>query len=265
VFSPVKEFALECGLPVFQPEKVRSEEPINTFREQRADVAIVVAYGRILPAAFLSAYPLGAINVHFSLLPKYRGAAPVNWAIVNGETSTGVTTMKMDEGLDTGDILLQAETVIGNEETSVELMPRLAEMGAELLSETLSRFREIVPVAQKHELATLAPILKKENGKIDWSRDAVSIERRVRGFQPFPAAYTFLNEARLTLWKCKSGVGISKEVSGTVVRASAGELVVACGNGECLEIMELQLEGKKRMTARDFLNGSVIREGNLLA
>ncbi len=264
VFSPVKEFALEHGLSVFQPEKIRTEEALRTFRGHDADAAIVVAYGRILPASFLSAFPLGAINAHFSLLPKYRGAAPVNWAIVNGETTTGVTTMKMDEGLDTGDILLQAETAIGETETSIELMSRLAEMGAELLSETLRRFADIVPVIQDHGNATLAPILKKEDGKIDWSKDAVTIERRVRSFQPFPAAYTFLNDARMTLWKCKAGVETINDDPGTVVRASGGELIVACDNGECLEIKELQLEGKKRMTAKDFLNGSAIRVGTVL-
>lgn len=264
VFSPVKQFAVERKLPVFQPEKIRSEETLNTFRGHGADVAVVVAYGRILPGSFLTAFPLGAINVHFSLLPKYRGAAPVNWAIVNGETTTGVTTMKMDEGLDTGDILLQAETEIGGEETSIELMTRLAESGAELLCETLGRFHNIEPTAQNDELATLAPILKKEDGKINWSDDAVTIERRVRGFQPFPAAHTFLNGARMTVWKCKAGVEIgSNDVPGTVVRASGSELIIACGKGECLEIKELQLDGKKRMTTKDFLNGSAIRVGTL--
>lgn len=265
VFSPVKEFALERGLPVFQPEKIRTEEALNTFRGHGADAAVVVAYGRILPSSFLSAFPLGAINVHFSLLPKLRGAAPVNWAIVNGETTTGVTTMKMDEGLDTGDILLQSKTEIGSEETSHELMPRLAEMGAELLSETLSRFHDMIPVAQKHELATLAPILKKEDGKVDWSKDAVSIERRVRGFQPFPGTYTFLNESRMTLWKCKARFeAVSNDPPGTVIKASGGELIVACGGGESLEIKELQIEGKKRVTAKDFLNGSAISVGTVL-
>ena len=264
VFSPVKEFAIERGLTVFQPEKIRTEESMNVFRGHEADVAIVVAYGRILPSSFLSAFTLGAINVHFSLLPKYRGAAPVNWAIVNGETATGVTTMMMDEGLDTGDILLQAKTEIGEAETSIELMPRLAEMGAELLIETLRNFADIIPVSQRHELATHAPILKKEDGKIDWSNDPLTIVRRIRGFQPFPAAYTFLNEARMTLWNCSAGVETNSEHAGTVVKASGGELLIACGNGESLEIKELQLEGKKRMTAKDFLNGSVIRVGTVL-
>jgi methionyl-tRNA formyltransferase len=264
VFSPVKEFALERGLPVFQPEKIRTDETFNIFRGHGADAAVVVAYGRILPASFLSAFPLGAINVHFSLLPKYRGAAPVNWAIVNGETTTGVTTMKMDEGLDTGDILLQAETEIGAEETSFELMPRLAELGAELLSDTLRRFSELKPLPQDHELATLAPILKKSDGKVDWSSDAASIERRVLGFQPFPSVFTFLNDSRMTLWKCRARIGsIRNEVPGTVIKASGGELVVACGRGE-LEISELQIEGKNRVTAKDLLNGSAVREGDLL-
>lgn len=265
VFSPVKQFAAEQGIPLFQPNRIKTTEALAEFSAHEADVAVVVAYGRILPESFLTAFPLGAINVHFSLLPKYRGAAPVNWAIVNGETTTGVTTMKMDEGLDTGDILLQAETQIGRDETSLELMPRLAEIGAELLSETLRRFADIVPVIQDHGKATLAPILKKEDGKIDWSNDAVAIERRVRGFQPFPAAYTFLNDARMTLWECKTGVEtISNDIPGTVVTASGGELVIVCGNGQCLEIQELQLEGKKRITAKDFLNGTAVRVGTIL-
>lgn len=264
VFSPVKEVALERGLTVLQPEKIRTDEALNTVRSHGGDAAIVVAYGRILPAQFLSAFPLGAINVHFSLLPKYRGAAPVNWAIVNGETTTGVTTMIMDEGLDTGDILLQAQTEIGEAETSLELIPRLAKMGAELLSETLGNFTDLLPFPQQHELASHAPILKKEDGKIEWGQDAVSIERRVRGFQPFPAAYTFLNETRLTLWKCSAGVETSGEVPGTVIKTSGGKLIIACGKAECIEITDLQFEGKKRMAAKDFLNGSAIRVGTLL-
>ena len=185
-YSPIKETALEHGLQILQPTKLRIAESMNTFRDLSADIAVVVAYGRILPSDYLNAFRYGAINVHFSLLPKYRGAAPVNWAIVEGEEMTGVTTMKMDEGLDTGDILLQRSTVIGPQETSVDLMTRLAGVGADLLSETLADLPSIKPKKQDETRATYAPILQKEDGAIDWKLTAGQISSRVRGFQPFP-------------------------------------------------------------------------------
>ena len=168
-YSPVKQCALDNGLTVLQLSKIRNEEAIELFRSHNADAAVVVAYGRILPDEFLNAFPYGAVNVHFSLLPKYRGAAPVNWAIVNGESETGVTTMLMDSGLDTGPILLQSSTSIKEDETAVELTERLALVGADLLSETLSNIETIEPQRQNDEFATLAPILKRENGAIDWT------------------------------------------------------------------------------------------------
>src|SRR6185369_1534666 len=200
-FSPVKELALARGLAVFQPQRIKPPEALEQFQSHRADVAVVVAYGRILPVTFLNAFSNGAINVHFSLLPKYRGAAPVNWAIVNGETETGVTTMKMDEGLDTGDILLQRSTAIGSDETAIALMERLSVVGAELLSETLRELDSLKPVKQDTDLASLAPIMKKEDGLIDWKSSATEIADRVRGFQPFPTAYTYFQSKRLTLWQ----------------------------------------------------------------
>src|SRR5215216_563386 len=192
-FSPVKEFALSHGLEVFQPARIKTEEAKQLFAAHDADVAVVVAYGRILPDEFLRAPQRGCINVHFSLLPLYRGAAPANWAIVNGEAATGVTTMFIEPALDTGPILLQHKTPIGEKETAPELMERLAEIGAGLLGETLARLNELTPRPQHDRDATIAPVLKKEDGLIDWSRSAFAIERSVRGFQPWPNAYTIYN------------------------------------------------------------------------
>src|SRR5712691_8394805 len=188
--SPVKEFATSRGLAVHQPARIKTDESSRLFASHDADVAVVVAYGRILPVEFLRAPRLGCINVHFSLLPKYRGAAPVNWPIVNSEKKTGVTTMFIEEELDSGPILLQRETEIGAEETAPQLMARLAAMGAELLSETLAQLNAITPRTQRDEEATLAPLLEREDGLIDWSMDAFAIERRVRGLQSWPNAYT---------------------------------------------------------------------------
>ena len=186
VFSPVKEYALANGIPVFQPEKIRTDDALQLFRSHGAHAAIVAAYGRILPVSFLNAFEKGAINVHFSLLPKYRGAAPVNWAIVNGESETGVTTMKMDEGLDTGDIYLRRSTPIGLTENSIELMERLSHIGADLLSETLTRLDDLLPQPQNEADSSLAPIMKKEDGLIEWERPATDIVNRIRGSLGFP-------------------------------------------------------------------------------
>lgn len=262
--SPVKEFALSHGLQIFQPEKIRTPEALELFRSHRADAAVVVAYGRILPGSFLNAFPKRAINVHFSLLPKYRGAAPVNWAIVNGETETGVTTMLMDEGLDTGDILLQKPTPIGNEENSVELMERLSIIGAELLTETLRDLNEIAPKKQDSAASYLAPILKREDGLIDWKMRAEDIVNRVRGFQPFPTAYTFYQEKRMTIWRAIREQDLPEQtVPGTIVVAKGEGLIVSCGSGS-LKIRELQIEGKRRMSIRDFLNGVRVQTGETL-
>ena len=200
-FSPVKECAMANHLTVLQPSKIKTPEALDVFSSHNADVAIVVAYGRILPEAFLNAFPNGAINVHFSLLPKYRGAAPVNWAIVNGESETGVTTIQMDAGLDTGAILMQTSARIDVTETAVDLMSRLSVTGADLLSETLARLDELVAKSQDHGSATFAPITKRGDGLIDWKMPAAEISNRVRGFQPFPTAFTFLRETKLTIWR----------------------------------------------------------------
>ncbi|HEV7397793.1 MAG TPA: methionyl-tRNA formyltransferase [Pyrinomonadaceae bacterium] len=263
--SPVKVFALEHQLPIYQPNKIKTDEAKTLFAAHEADVAVVVAYGRILPAEFLSAPRLGCINVHFSLLPLYRGAAPVNWAIVNGETNTGVTTMFIAPELDSGPILLQERTEIGSAETAPELMARLAPMGANLLGETLSRLNEISPIPQDDALATFAPILKKEDGQIDWSRDAAEIERAVRGFQPWPNAYTHQESHRLIIWNAEvANSDVDVFYPGDVVAAHGDELIIQCGGVSQLLLTEVQPEGKRRMSARDYLNGGHLDLGDKL-
>jgi methionyl-tRNA formyltransferase len=263
---PVKEYAQLIGLRIHQPAKIRTDEAFSLFTSYKADAAVVVAYGRILPAAFLRAPHLGCINVHFSLLPKYRGAAPANWAIVRGETETGVTTMQMDEGLDTGAILLQHKTRIGPTETAPELMLRLSLAGADLLGETLKRMDEIEPRAQTDADATFAPVLKREDGLIDWSQSAFEIERRVRGFQPWPNAYTLYGAGRLIVWRAlaqKAAESIYGE-HGAVIKAHGDVLCVACGDETVLCLLEVQPEGKRRLSVRDFLNGARLHAGERL-
>ncbi len=262
---PVKEFALTHGLTVHQPAKIRNEEALNLFSSHRADAAVVVAYGRILPADFLRAPRRGCINVHFSLLPQYRGAAPVNWAIVRGESQTGVTTMQMDEGLDTGAILLQRETQIEETLTAPELMKRLSVLGAETLSDTLSRLEEIEPREQAEEKATFAPIIRREDGLVDWALDAMQIERRVRGFQPWPNAFTTYKSQRLVIWRASvlTDEG-GQHDEGLILKAHGDELVVSCGEETSLQLHEVQPEGKRRMSVRDFLNGARVQAGERL-
>ena len=265
-FSPVKEFALANGLTVHQPVKIKAPDALDIFESHGADVAVVVAYGRILPPTFLSAYKNGAINVHFSLLPKYRGAAPVNWAIVNGERETGVTTMQMDAGLDTGAILLQSATKINAEETSIQLMARLSLIGADLLSETLLRLDEMEPLSQDQAAATFAPIMKREDGLIDWQMSATQITNRIRGFQPFPSAFTFFQKQKLTIW---NAVQLDENIyggslQGEILDAHGDNLVIRCGDGSVLKIDEIQPEGKRRMLLRDFLNGAKPQVGSRL-
>src|ERR1043166_1420628 len=262
--SPVKEFALAHGLNVVQPAKIRTEESKQLFASHDADVAVVVAYGRILPDEFLRARRRGCINVHFSLLPLYRGAAPVNWAIVNGETETGVTTMFIEPTLDTGPILLQRKTRIHDAETAEKLMERLSLMGADLLGETLAQLDNIVPREQDDSRATFAPVLKKEDGLIDWTKTAAEIERHVRGFQPWPNAHTTLNSRGLTIWRSESTVYDNVANPGEVVLAHGDDLVVQCGDNTFLRLLEVQHEAKRRMSARDFLNGSHLKIGTRL-
>jgi methionyl-tRNA formyltransferase len=260
---PIKEFALEHGLPVEQPKKIKTQEAKELFASYNADVAVVVAYGRILPPEFLRAPRRGCINVHFSLLPLYRGAAPANWAIVNGETKTGVTTMFIEEELDSGPILLQRETMIGPEETAPQLMQRLSGIGAELLSETFGQLDRITPRPQHDQDATFAPLLTKQHGLVNWSNNAAMIERCARGFQPWPTAYTHYKSHRLILWKGAVTETVSLDgQAGDVIVAHGDDLVVKCGDGTALRLIEVQPEAKRRMSIRDFLNGTHLKVGD---
>jgi methionyl-tRNA formyltransferase len=260
---PIKEFALEHGLPVEQPKKIKTQEAKELFASYDADVAVVVAYGRILPPEFLLAPRRGCINVHFSLLPLYRGAAPANWAIVNGETKTGVTTMFIEEELDSGPILLQRETMIGPEETAPQLMQRLSGVGAELLSETFGQLDRITPRPQHDQDATFAPLLTKQHGLVNWLNNAATIERCVRGFQPWPSAYTHYKSHRLILWKAAVTETASVDgQAGEVIVAHGDDLVVKCGDETALRLIEVQPEAKRRMSIRDFLNGTHLKVGD---
>lgn len=254
--SPVKIAAERLGIRVYQPERVRRPEVVEEIRALQPEVMVVVGYGQIIPQTILDIPPHGIINVHASLLPKYRGAAPIQWAIARGETRTGVTTMRIDAGLDTGDMLLKEETEIGQEETAVELSARLAPMGAGLLERTLAKLSTIKPEKQDDLQATLAPILKKEDGRIDWTLPAREIACRVRGFQPWPGCYTTWRGKRLAIWRARAQAGWAGtgEIRGTRV---------GCGEG-LLELIEVQPEGKKRMTAEAFLNGHQVKDGEVL-
>lgn len=263
--SAVKRFALERNLPIHQPAKIKTPEAKEMFASHQADVAVVVAYGRILPQEFLDAPRHGCVNVHFSLLPKYRGAAPVNWALVNGEAETGVTTMRIVQELDAGPILLQRATRIDADETAPQLLSRLGDLGAELISETLSNLEGITPRPQSDSEATLAPILKREDGAIDWSMDSFAIERRVRGFQPWPNAFTEFRSRRLIIWEARSEwIEQLRFRPGQVIEVTRDRLIVACGEGTALRLTEIQLENSRRMSARDFLNGNPIKAGEVL-
>lgn len=258
---PVKEFALANDLIVHQPQKIKTADALELFESHKADAVVVVAYGRILPQTFLDAPRLGCVNNHFSLLPKYRGAAPVNWAIVQGETKTGVTTMRMDAGLDTGDVLLQRETDILEHETAPELLLRLAELGAELVSETLKNLESIEPQKQNHDEASFAPILKREDGLVSWELGAADICRRIRGFQPFPNAFVFLGDKKLVLWRAAAEELNAPLEAGTILQARGDDLLIVCGEDSILRLHEVQLEGKRRMAVRDFLNGVKLTVG----
>ena len=263
--SPVKEFAVAHNLTVHQPLKIKTEEAQNLFASHGADLAIVVAYGRILPASLLDTPRSGCINVHFSLLPKYRGAAPVNWAIVNGEKETGVTTMRIVEELDAGPILLQRSTAIEERESAPNLMSRLADLGAELLSATLQRVDVLAPQPQTESAATHAPMLKREDGLIDWSMNAYEIERRVRGFQPWPNAHTSFKSHRLIIWEATpEWIEQLRFPPGQIIEARGDRLLISCGDGTALRVLELQMEGSRRMSARDFLNGTHIEIGEVV-
>ena len=257
--SPVKQAALKAGLEVFQPPRLREPSTVEFLSNYRPDFIVVVAYGHIIPKWMIDLPGHGCINLHASLLPKYRGAAPIQWAIIRGESVTGVTTMKIDEGLDTGDIILQQEVPIRDVDTTESLSNRLSSAGADLLEQTLPKLAEgaIQPQPQDHSQATLAPMLKKEDGRIDWRLSAAEICRRVRGLRPWPGAYTSFRSKNLHLWSAAPALeqAAPEEEPGTLLPSSEGFRVV-CGLGTLLEVQELQLEGRKRLPARDFLNGA---------
>jgi methionyl-tRNA formyltransferase len=260
---PVKLLAQERGIEVSQPKGVRKPEFAERLRALSADVALVVAYGRILPLGVLQAPRLGCLNVHGSLLPKLRGAAPIQWSIIRGDTETGVCLMQMDEGMDTGPELARRSLAIGPQETAGELAPRLSELGAQLVREELPRFLrgELTAQPQDHAGATLAPILTKEQGRIDWTRPAAELHALLRGTHPWPGAYTYLDGQRIKLHRATvlTPSGTHGE-PGTVVRADRHAVEVACGAG-VLAISELQPEGKRRMTAEQFCAGTRLRAG----
>jgi methionyl-tRNA formyltransferase len=253
--SPIKQRALQLGLPLAQPENIKNNAGFQTqLSAFKPDAIIVVGYGRIIPQWMLDLPPLGNINLHASLLPKYRGAAPIQWAIARGETITGVTTMKIDAGLDTGDILLQEEIPIALDDTAETLAPKLATMGADLTVETMRGLQTgaIHPRQQDHTRATLAPILKKEEGLLDFSRPATDILNRVRGFQPWPGVYSKFRGKNLQIWKAAA---VDRALPLSELKIDGEHLFVGCGQGTAIELLELQVEGKKRTSASDFIRG----------
>lgn len=259
--SPVKAEALSHGIKVLEPAKIRDEAVINEIRGHKPDFIVVVAYGKILPQAIIDIPPRGCVNLHASLLPKYRGAAPINWAIIRGERETGNTTMLMDAGMDTGPMLLTGKTPIGGDETAADLAKRLSTEGAMLLARTIGLIEEgkIIPVPQDNSQATYAPILKKEDGRIDWTKSAQEIKDLIRGVVPWPGAFTTWKG----ILKIHSARPLEIEYDGepgTVAEASGNSIKVKCGSG-ALEVLELQPENKRRMSAGDFIKGYRIAKG----
>ncbi len=261
----VKEVAGKLGYPVLQPHRIKEPWFVEKIIDLDPDIFVVVAYGRILPGSFLSIPRIGAINIHASLLPKYRGPAPVQWAIINREQETGITTMWMDEGMDTGDILMSSKVPIGQDDTSGSLHRRLAEVGAHLLIETLTKLKSgnLMGKPQDKLSATYAPLLKKEDGRIDWSRDAKSLEAFIRGMNPWPGAFTILFGKRLKILKVKDLEKRAKEKPGTVLEGFPGDFNVATDRG-ILALKEVQLESAKRLPVKDFLRGCAVPAGTLL-
>jgi methionyl-tRNA formyltransferase len=270
--SSVKEAAASAGVPVYQPEKIRSDEALQYFHRTAPDAVVIIAYGQIIPQRLIEIPRLGWINLHGSLLPKYRGAAPIHRAIINGETSTGLTTMRIDAGLDTGPTLLKFETDVGPDETAPQLYARLSEAGAPLVAETLRALERgtIVPAPQDNSRATFAPPLEKEEGRIDWSLPAQQIYNRIRGLQPWPGAFTSFRGKNCAIWgRPILGMGASFEASPAGATRASGEILagsgkvhVACGDGTALQLEFVQLEGRKRITAPEFANGARLKPGD---
>ena len=262
---PVKQWAQAQGIPVWQPVKVKTGEFEAQLRAAQADVAVVAAYGRILPPGVLAAPRLGCLNLHASLLPKLRGAAPIQWAVAHGESETGVCLMQMEAGLDTGPVLARRALPILATDTGGSLHDRLSVLGRALLEAELPRFLrgELTPVAQEHAQHTLAPIIEKEQGRLDWARPAAELERRVRAFDPWPGTFTRLEGKHLKVLRADLVAGKAGAPPGIVIGADAQGLVVACGEG-ALQVTELQLEGRRRMSAGDFVAGQRLALGTAL-
>ena len=261
-FPPVKEKAVEYDIPVYQPQRARDEEFIEELKNLNPDVIVVVAYGQILPESILNIPKYGCINVHGSLLPKYRGAAPIQWAVLDGEEKTGITTMYMEKGLDTGDMIDKAEVVLDKKETAGSLHDKLMVLGADLLLETLKKLEDGTAVREKQndEESCYAKMLSKDMGQIDFTKSAREIECLIRGMNPWPSAYTFLNGKTLKVWKCKVSTEKTDAVPGTIFLADKEGIHTACGEG-VLILTEVQLEGKKRMETEAFLRGYHIENG----
>jgi len=260
--SAVKDFALSNGIYLYQPEKIRDETVLTFFKRMKPDAVIIIAYGQKIPQSLLDIPRLGWINLHGSILPKYRGAAPINWTIVNGETRTGVTTMQVDATMDTGPILLQHEVEIGADETAPELARRMSEAGAPLVIDSLLKLDrgEITPRPQNNSLTSHAPILKKEMGNLDWSLPAAQLYNRIRGFDPWPGAYTYFRGQLCRIWGRPATPDapqlLKPEATPGSLALNEGELLVACGEQTWLQLETLQLEGKKRIAAKEFANGA---------
>lgn len=265
--SPVKECAVRYGIPVFQPVRIKTPEAVEELKKYEADVYVVAAFGQILSRQILEMPRFGCVNIHASLLPKYRGAAPINQCIIDGEKETGITIMQMDAGVDTGDILAQKKVIIEDKETAATLFDKLAQAGAKLIVETLPLIEkgEITPVRQDESLASHVRMMDKSMGKIDWMQDAVCIERLVRGLNPWPSAYTFCQKKSVKIWSSDALEGDTGSVAqpGTIVSVTKDFFDVACGKG-ILRIYELQLEGKKRMDTKSFLLGNQWKAGMIL-
>jgi methionyl-tRNA formyltransferase len=262
VAPPVKLVAARAGIPVLQPLKIRTPEFLQALSDWKPDLIAVAAYGRILHTPILRLPPMGCVNVHGSLLPKYRGAAPVQWAVINGETETGITTMLMDEGMDTGPMLLQEKLDILPDDTAGTLAPRLAELGGRLLVDTITQLKAgtLMPKKQDDAQVTMAPLLKKEDGLIDWTMGATSLANRVRGLSPWPGAYTFLGDERWNIWKAVSTREATTDTPGTIVTVNKHSILVATGEG-LLDIREIQTANSKRMSVSQFLAGHRVTTG----
>jgi methionyl-tRNA formyltransferase len=265
--SAIKNAAVDAGVAVYQPEKIKSESSLDYFRRIAPDVVVIIAYGQIIPKQLIEIPRLGWINLHASLLPKYRGAAPIAWAVVNGETTTGLTTMQIDAGMDTGAILLQEKLAIGPDETAPELTRRMSAAGAPLMVDSLRKLErgEIAPRAQDASQATLAPKLTKEHGRVDWGHTAQQIYNRTRGLDPWPGAYTTFRERLCHIWgrPAESATAGTSMGAGTLF-AGGGSVYVVCGDGSCFQLEAVHVEGRKRIAAREFVSGSRLAAGEKL-